>query len=185
MYEKFKYYIKGHDINLAHLIFVLGIVLIPFLEGSIYFSMISCLFIEFKYDVVMKVTKVAFKISSIYTLVYLTLGFTLNKFNILYRPWVEFISSIIVGIFIVSAIIMATNKIYVSSKILGKVVRNIFLIIVIFFIIIVVDGIHNPEKVVNRNGKLEVKVEESSFLMVDTCYYSYINLFLMGDMVIE
>lgn len=52
--------------------------------------------------------------------------------------------------------------------------------LVIFFTIIVVDGIDDPEEVVNRKGELEIKVEESRFLMVDTRYYSYINLFLMG-----
>ena len=127
-------------------------------------------------NIIKKVSMVCF----IYTLIYTISGFILRKFNMQYRPWLDSVSFIIIGIFIISFILIVTRNFYNSSKLLGKIVRNSFLIFTILVLILLSADIFNPEKIIYKNGKLKVEVMESSFLMVDTRYYRYINLFLMG-----
>lgn len=130
-----------------------------------------------KYDkIIKKISKMCF----VYTLIYIISGFILHKFNMQYRPWLDSVSFIIIGPFIISFILIVTRTFYNSSKMLGKIIRNSFLIIVILVLIFLSDDIFNPEEVVYKNGELKVEVMESRFLMVDTIYYPYINLFLMG-----
>ena len=126
------------------------------------------------------IIKKASMVCFIYTLIYTISGFILNKFNMQYRPWLDSVSFIIIGIFIISFILIVTRNFYNSSKLLGKIVRNSFLIFTILVLILLSADIFNPEKIIYKNGKLKVEVMESSFLMVDTRYYRYINLFLMG-----
>ncbi len=131
----------------------------------------------------MKYNNLMKKISTIcfiYTLVYISSELILRKFNMQYRPWIDSVSFVIMGIFIISFILTITKNFYNSSKLLGKTLRNVFLIFTILILIFISGDIFNPEKVVYEDDKLKVEVIESSFLMVDFRYYPYINLFLMG-----
>ena len=127
-------------------------------------------------DLMKKISRICF----IYTLVYISSEFILHKFNMQYRPWIDSVSFIIIGAFIISFILIVTRNFYNSSKLLGKMLRNIFLIFTILILIFLSDDVFNPEKVVYEDDKLKVEVMESSLLMVDARYYPYINLFLMG-----
>lgn len=119
----------------------------------------------------------------LYAILLYTLYLILEKFNLMFRQWINVISFIIIGtgsIIGVGQVIFSINKKWLKT-ILG-IVFVILLVIISPFVYMFSIFAYKPEHVVDKNKEKYVAYV-IAFHMTEVEYYEYKNLFVSGNKV--